>query len=54
MSLFFSLLNQSSLVCSVYTARENTGIPTHVTLWAILHTLLYKYPKAGNSFRVIK
>ena len=27
-----------------------TGIPAHVTS---LHTLLYKYPKAGNSFTVI-
>ena len=29
---------------------QTTGIPAHVTS---LHTLLYKYPKAGNSFTVI-
>ena len=27
-----------------------TGIPAHVTSF---HTLLYKYPKAGNSFTIL-
>ena len=38
------------LTGNLYLTNVSTGIPAHVTS---LHTLLYKYPKAGNSFTIL-